>query len=138
MLSQNTGCGPKVKTGKVGLTGSAVQAFSHNIDTQPLWIPIMFKSTATTYDSVLQIGSTTDGACGPVIEEVSIKLSALPSSTATPSALPTASMYPSPPINRDDLKNFKGAKDFLNGMKKNGPLALAELLSEVMYLSQLC
>jgi hypothetical protein len=65
-------------------------------------------------------------------------LSALPSPTATPSALPTASMYTSAPINRDDLKNFKGAKDFLNDMKKNGPLALAELLSEVMDLSQLC
>jgi Protein of unknown function (DUF642) len=55
MLAQNTHCGSNPKSGFVGLTGSSVQAFSHNNETMATWVPMAFTFTATTIDSMLLI-----------------------------------------------------------------------------------
>ena len=62
-------CGVSNKTGYVSATGSPQVEFSINATT---WKPIRYSFIAKQVSTVITIGSTTLGTCGPVIDDVSL------------------------------------------------------------------
>ncbi|KAJ3308444.1 hypothetical protein HDV04_001225 [Boothiomyces sp. JEL0838] len=70
MLNENY-CGTYNKTGFVSATGNPQQVFFHNsAQFAGKWIPVTYQFVATDANTQIQIGSTTAGSCGPVIDNV--------------------------------------------------------------------
>ncbi|KAJ3271751.1 hypothetical protein HDV01_006359 [Terramyces sp. JEL0728] len=70
MLNENY-CGTYNKTGYVAATGSPQQVFFHNSAQQGgNWVPVTYQFVATDKNTLIEIGSTTAGSCGPVIDNV--------------------------------------------------------------------
>lgn len=65
-----------VKTGVVGVTGSATKKFSHshgvNKEFGHNWKQVKYRFTATDFNSTVSIGSNSPGSCGPVVDEITL------------------------------------------------------------------
>ena len=73
-LNQNSKCGASNKTGYVGVTGTPGTVFYYNAAEFKGWRHISYSFTANTARTNVTIGSSTTGACGPVIDLVSLHL----------------------------------------------------------------
>ncbi|KAJ3314948.1 hypothetical protein HDV04_004748 [Boothiomyces sp. JEL0838] len=73
-LAGNDGV-PNTKTGFVNVTGVQQQNFSHNKGDG--WVMITYSFTAVQQNSLVTIGSTTEGEYGPLIDNVVLVSSAL-------------------------------------------------------------
>ena len=70
-LRSNTSCGDKVKTGFVSASGALQQAFSYDeTSSNQQWQKREYTFTAAQAVTQVQLGSTTQGNCGPVIDAV--------------------------------------------------------------------
>lgn len=66
-------CEAPIKTGFVRATGSNELNFTYSeAVNKQLWVPITYRFKATESRTTIDIGSTTLGTCGPVIDEVSM------------------------------------------------------------------
>lgn len=73
-LNQNSKCGASNKTGYVGVTGAPGTVFYYNSAEFKDWRLISYSFTAMAARTNVTIGSSTTGACGPVIDLVSLHL----------------------------------------------------------------
>jgi hypothetical protein len=69
MLNQNR-CGPATKTGFMSADAALVN-FSH-VNTEG-WKKVALTFTATGQETIISIGSTTTGSCGPVADDVQMR-----------------------------------------------------------------
>lgn len=75
-LIENSGCNQPLNTnhtGYVSATGSASQVFWHALSVYGNnWLYKTYNFTATSTVTSIEFGSTTNGACGPVIDTISL------------------------------------------------------------------
>ncbi|KAJ3309909.1 hypothetical protein HDV04_005539 [Boothiomyces sp. JEL0838] len=72
MLNENY-CGAQTKTGFVTASGNPSQTFTHDSSVDGHnWKKVTYNFTATTQKTLVSIGATNSGSCGPVIDLVTL------------------------------------------------------------------
>ena len=75
-LSGNPACGPAIKTMTVSATGGSTAPFTYDISvagntlTDMKWVSRTYSFVATVTTTTLTLTSTTDGICGPAIDNI--------------------------------------------------------------------
>jgi len=70
----NAECGDGIKTGYARVDGNNLEAgISFNVGEEPTWISKSFSFVATDFQHSIYLGSTSNGGCGPMIDNVVVE-----------------------------------------------------------------
>ena len=105
-LQENYG-GAFNKTGYAQATGGANQTFFYNPLVYPTgkWVQITYNFTATVASTIIEIGGTTFGSCGPVLDNAMLNTYVAPT---CPTTAPTGLVASGNLLVNGDFENYAG------------------------------